>query len=87
MPNPNDHPFDTNLLRLLCAQTWSLISLTASRELFGKSYYSLSVAEKQAVDQAALNQIGANYNSMTPEYLKGSEPVAQIGFQSDLPKA
>jgi hypothetical protein len=85
MQTGND--FDTNLLRLLCGQFWSLLSLTGSREMFGKSYYSLSPVEKQAVDQAVLNQIGANYSAMTPEYLKGSEPPKAAGFQPPDDKA
>jgi hypothetical protein len=79
--------FDTNLLRLLCGQFWSLLSLTASREMFGKGYYSLSAVEKSAVDQAVLNQISANYQAMTPEYLKGTEPAKQApGFQPEPQK-
>lgn len=78
--------FDTNLLRLLCGQLWSLLSLTGSREMFGKSYYSLSAVEKQAVDQTVLNQIGANFQAMTPEYLKGADPKQAAGFQPEPPK-
>lgn len=80
----NDAEFPTNLLRLLCGQLWSLLSLTASRELFSKSYYALSAQEKQAVDQVVLNQIGANYAGMTPEYLKGSEAKNAAGFQTEV---
>ncbi len=78
--------FDTNLLRLLCGQLWSLLSLTASHDLFGKSYYAISPAEKQAVDQTVLSQIGANFQAMTPEYLKGAEPKPAPGFQPESSK-
>jgi hypothetical protein len=79
----NNDDFEPNLLRLLCGQFWSLLSLTASREMFGKSYYSLSATEKQVVDQTVLNQIGANYAAMTPEFLKGADPKPPAGFRSE----
>lgn len=71
--------FSQNLLKLLCAETYFLASMTASREMYGKSYFSLGVAEKQAVDQMVLNSIGGNFQSLTPEWF-GSQPQGQTGF-------
>jgi hypothetical protein len=77
---PKDLFFEA-LVKLLCAETWCSCQMTASREMFGKSYFSLGVAEKQAVDQIVLNTIGAIQNSITPEWLGVSSPGPK-GFQA-----
>jgi len=76
-----DETFETNLLRLVAAETFFLLSLNASREMFGKGYFSLGVSEKAAVDQAVLAAVGANYQSLTPEYLKSQTIPQTVGFQ------
>lgn len=75
-----DEQFTQNLLRLACASNYFLALLSASREMYGKSYFSLGVAEKQALDQTVLNSIGGNYQSITPEWLAGPTQ-GQTGFQ------
>lgn len=72
--------YSTNLLRLACASQFFLASLTASHEMFGKSYFSLGVAEKQALDQAVLNSISGNFAALTPEWF-GLQTPSQTGFQ------
>jgi hypothetical protein len=82
-----DEQFNQNLLRLLCAENFFVASLTASREMYGKSYFSLGVSEKQALDQIVLNSIGGNYQSLTPEWF-GAPTQGQTGFQPpDNPQA
>ena len=76
--------FDTALLRLIAAESYFLCSMSASRELYGKSYFSLGVAEKQAVDQTVLNAIAANLSSVTPEWLGVADPK-QRGFRGPSP--
>jgi hypothetical protein len=83
---PNDE-FSTGLVKLLCAETWFLCQMTASREMYGKSYFALGVAEKQAVDQTVLNTVGAIQSSITPEWLGVSSPKTK-GFHSpEVPDA
>lgn len=74
--------FETNLMRAQLAATWFLLGLQTSRELFGKSYLSLSQAEKAAVDQIVIANVGGNYQAMTPEWLAAQQSRQPIGFQS-----
>jgi hypothetical protein len=76
----SDEKFQINLLRLVAAETFFLCSLTAAREMYGKSYFSLGVAEKQAVDQQVLNQIGGNFQSLTPEWFGPQTEGPTVGF-------
>lgn len=73
--------FETNLMRAQLAATWFFLGLQTARELFGKSYLSLSQTEKTAVDQAVLAHVGANYQAMTPEWLAAQQSRQPIGFQ------
>lgn len=77
MSTQNEHA--TNVLRLLCAETYFLCGMIASREMYGKSYFSLGVGEKTAVDNAVSSTVFANLASITPA-LFGSQP--QAGFQT-----
>jgi hypothetical protein len=74
--------FDTNLMRMVAAELYFLASLQGARELLGKSYLSLSVAEKAAVDQMVLGGIGGNYRAITPEVLKQQGTQQAVGFQT-----
>ena len=82
-----DEEFKTNLLRVIAGELYFSLGLQTSREMYGKSYTSLGIAEKNAVDQYVMSQVAANYNVLTPEFLKGqqSQPT---GFQPppDKPK-
>jgi hypothetical protein len=62
--------FSINLMRLIAAQQFYIAAMQTSREMLGKSYFSLGAQEKTAVDQAMLQNIGANYQSLTAETLK-----------------
>ena len=73
-------PYEQTLLKLLCAETYFSCQMTASREMYAKSYFSLGVAEKQAVDQTVLGSIGAILSQITPEWLGVADPK-QRGFQ------
>lgn len=72
--------FDTNLLRLLCASNFFLAGMIASREMYGKSYFALGATEKQVLDQAVLNSISGNFQSLTPGWF-GSPMPTPTGFQ------
>jgi hypothetical protein len=43
--------------------------MTAGREMFGKSYFSLGPAEKGAVDQTVNGIAAGNFQAITPEFL------------------
>lgn len=77
--------FETNLLRLVAAETFFLCSLNAAREMYGKSYFSLGVVEKQAVDQQVLSQIGGNFQSLTPEWFGPQTEAPTVGFHQPKP--
>jgi hypothetical protein len=57
--------FETNLMRAQLAATWFSLGLQTARELFGKSYLSLSQPEKSAVDQIVLANVAGNYQAIT----------------------
>jgi hypothetical protein len=75
-----EQQFSDNLLRAVVAQLHFLNGITAAREMFGKSYFSLGPAERVAVDQTVLAHIGANYHSLTPEALAAQKPQQPVGF-------
>lgn len=74
--------FDTDLMRLIVAQNWLTISLSASTALFGKSYPQLSVSEKAIVDQWVFGQISGNFQAITPQFLQAQTSQSPVGFQA-----
>ena len=72
--------FSQNLLRAVSAQLLLLNGMTAAREMFGKSYFSLGAGEKGAVDQAVLTMTAANYQSLTAETLRSTQTQQPVGF-------
>jgi hypothetical protein len=72
--------FSHNLMRMLAAELHCLLGMTASREMFGKSYFSLGLAEKGAVDQAVNGIVAGNYQAITPEFLAGQQGQQPMGF-------
>ncbi len=77
--------FDTNLLRMIAAELYFSLGIQAAREMYGKSYFSLGVGEKAAVDQAVLAAVGGNYQAMTPDFLTGPATKPPVGFQTPTP--
>jgi hypothetical protein len=74
--------FETNLMRAQLAAIWFSLGLQTAREVFGKCYLSLSSAEKTAIDQMVLAQVGSNYQAITPEWLAAQQARPPIGFQA-----
>ena len=74
--------FSVNLLKTIAAQMFYLCGLQTAREMYGKSYFSLGIGEKTAVDQAVLAMVGGNFQSLTPEALQAQKPQAPAGFQA-----
>lgn len=75
-----DETFSENLLRALVAEVHFLNCVTAGREMFGRSYFSLGPTEKAAVDQAVLGGVGGNYIGVTREWLTGQQQSQPFGF-------
>jgi hypothetical protein len=75
--------FETSLTRLLAAQMWLMVSMTASREMFGRSYFGLGLAEKAALDHMVAASIASNYCNLTPDFLR-FQPSQVSGFQPAL---
>jgi hypothetical protein len=89
-----EEAFSVNLLRWIAAEIYFSLGIQTAREMFGKSYFSLGVAEKAAVDNAVGASVRGNYQAMTLDYLVGQEsppknPGAKppVGFQNPNPKA
>jgi hypothetical protein len=74
--------FQTDLIRLLVAQNWFSLSLSASVALFEKAYPKLSPAEKVIVDQWVFGQIAGNFQAITPEFLQAQTAQQPMGFQA-----
>ena len=74
--------FETDLLRLLCAELYLSLGMQTARELFGKSYFALGAGEKQVVDDMVLRTVGSNYQATTPEWLGTVTQSRSVGFQA-----
>ena len=62
-----------NVLKLVASELRLLNGMTAAREMYGKSYFSLGIGEKIAVDQAVQGMVSGNFHAVTPEYFAGPE--------------
>ena len=75
-----EEKFDENLMRMIAGELAFLVSMTVAREMFGKSYFSLGVPEKAAVDQTVIANVGSNFQAITPAFLAGQQSQQSIGF-------
>jgi hypothetical protein len=67
-----DEKFDTNLMRFVAAELYFLVGMQAAKDMFDKSYCSLGLQEKAAVDQWVLSTVGGNFQTLTTEFLRDS---------------
>lgn len=81
-----EEKFSDNLMRAIVAQLHLLNGMTAAREMFGKSYFSLGALEKASVDQTVIAMIGGNYQSLTPEFLATQQAQQPVGFRAPMPE-
>lgn len=77
-----DEKFETSVMKMIAAELYFLCGMQASREMFGKSYFSLSAVEKAAVDQLVLSGVGVNFRAITPDLLKDQTTQQPVGFQA-----
>jgi hypothetical protein len=76
-----EEKYTENLLRAIAANLQALTTLTAAREMFGKSYFSLGGGEQAAADHALWSMIRANYEHLTREAL-GGQSKEPVGFRT-----
>lgn len=81
---PDDN-YEANLLRYVSATAYTITSLLAAQQLFGRGYCSLSPIEKAAVDQTVNGLIAGNYHSLTSDYFAGARQAGKAGFQPGQP--
>ena len=74
--------FETQLTRFVAAELLFLLGMHAARDLFGKGYFALGIAEKAAVDQTVQLHVWANYTGLTPDILKAPRAPQPAGFQT-----
>ena len=72
-----------NVLKLVASELRLLNGMTAAREMYGKSYFSLGIGEKIAVDQAVQGMVSGNFHAVTPEYFAGPE-IKRGGFSPEV---
>ena len=72
-----------NVLKLVASELRLLNGMTAAREMYGKSYFSLGIGEKIAVDQAVQGMVSGNFHAVTPEYFAGPEIKNPVHVGSD----
>ena len=75
-----EEKFETNLLRLIASQLYFSIAMQAAREMHGKSYFSLGVAEKASIDQMVNQQVAANLQVLTPDFVMFQTVQKPVGF-------
>jgi hypothetical protein len=72
--------FSENLMRMVAAELHLLNTMTVSREMYGRGYFSLGVGERAIVDQTAVNTIAAHYRDITPQFLAAQQVPQPMGF-------
>jgi hypothetical protein len=77
--------FNTNMMRMICGTLYFSASMQASREMYGKSYFSLGIGERAALDQVVLASVAANFQNVTPEKLASQSTAKPAGFQIQPP--
>jgi hypothetical protein len=65
---------------MVAAELYFLAAMTASREMYGKSYFSLGVAEKSTLDNAVWQTVHSNFQNITPDLLKIQTDQKPVGF-------
>ena len=77
-----EQKFGDNLLRAIAAELNLLNRMTAAREMFGKSYFSLGGGEQIAVNQAVFGIVATNYQNLTAESLATQKAPEPMGFRA-----
>jgi hypothetical protein len=78
--------FLTNVARMIAGTLYFSARMQAAREMYGKSYFALGVAEQASLDQLVFAQVFANYEGVTAENLAKTQTQPVAGFQPPPPK-
>ena len=82
---PINPEYASNLLRWNASVAYAHFGLSVAREMFGKSYFSLGIQEKAAVDNAAFGMVAGNYQYLTSQNLTTPAVPSPVGFQMSSP--
>jgi hypothetical protein len=74
--------FDTNLLKMAVAELYFLLGMQAAREMYGKSYFSLGVAEKATLDGVVWQNVSGNFQQLQPDFAMFQTAQKPVGFQT-----
>ena len=78
-----EQDFDSKVLKFIASELYFLAAMTASREMYGKGYFSLGVAEKSTLDNAVWQTVHSNFQNITPDLLKTQTDQKPVGFHPD----
>jgi hypothetical protein len=79
-----DRDFSNNIIRMLAGELHVSNLMTAAREMFGKSYFSLGDWEKHSVEHAVLAMAATAYHMVTPEFLTEQTAQRPMGFRAQF---
>jgi hypothetical protein len=68
---------------MIAGEVYFANCMTAARQMFGKSYFSLGTGEKTVVDRAVFEASKAGYHMATPEFLAGQTKPGTHGVPCD----
>ena len=74
--------FEVNVLKMIASTLYFSAAMQASREMYGKSYFSLGVAEKTAIDQMVNQQVTGNFQALNPDLPMFQIVQKPVGFQN-----
>lgn len=77
--------FELNLLKMVSAELYFLLGMQAAREMYGKSYFSLGVAEKATLDGVVWQNVEGNFRALTPDFAMFQTDQKPVGFQAPNP--
>jgi hypothetical protein len=77
-----DDKLELNLLKMIASSIYFSVGMQAAREMYGKSYFSLGVAEKAALDQMVQQQVNGNFQVLNPDLPMFQTDQKPVGFQN-----
>ena len=79
-----DDRFELNLLKMVASTLYFSVCMQAAREMHGKSYFSLGVAEKVSLDQVVHQSVTANFQGLKPDFVMFQTAQKPVGFQNPI---
>jgi hypothetical protein len=69
-----------NFLKLLSAENYLSLLMTASQEKYGKSFLSLEAEQKKELDAEVWTAVRALRHHMSPQWLAGEKKLKHFGI-------